>query len=131
MRITDIDVFGLGVNGETPESLAVDGYVANGLAELSDFQAGSGNVLDSLATPDPWVGQVLSFDVTLFVTDLVNAQAPFVGLTMCAENFGGLMVEEGAGFPRLTIETIPEPSTLALFSLAGLAVLRRGRRLGL
>ena len=128
VRITDIDVFGLGVDGETPESLAADGYVANGLAELSDFQAGSGNVLDSVATPTPWVGQVVSFDVTSFVTDLVNAQEPFVGLTVRAETFGGLMMEEGAGFPRLTIETIPEPSALPLLSLAGLAVLRRGQR---
>lgn len=129
VRITEIDVFGLGVDGETPESLAVDGYVGNGIAELSDFQAGDGNVLDLVATPNPQIGQVLSFDVTAFVTDLVNAEQLWVGLTVRAETaeIGGLQIEEGAGFPKLTIETIPEPSTLALLSLAGLALLRRGR----
>jgi hypothetical protein len=107
--ITEIDIFGLGVDGETPESLAVDGYVGNGLEELSDFEAGDGNVLDSIDTPDPQIGQVLSFDVTSFVTDLVNAQEQYVGLTIRAETFGGLWVTEGGVFPKLTIETVPEP----------------------
>ncbi|MBE3120795.1 MAG: hypothetical protein IMZ53_11600 [Thermoplasmata archaeon] len=109
VKITEIDVFGLGVDGETPESLAVDGYVGNGLEELSDFEAGDGNVLDSVDTPDPQIGQVLSFDVTSFVTDLVNSQEQYVGLTIRAETFGGLWVTEGGVFPKLTIETIPEP----------------------
>jgi hypothetical protein len=107
--ITAIDIYGLGVNGETPESLTVDGYVGNGLEELTDFEAGDGNVLDSVDTPDPQIGQVLSFDVTSFVTDLVNAQEQYVGLTIRAETFGGLWVTEGGVFPKLTIETIPEP----------------------
>jgi len=105
VMITEIDIYGLGVDGETPGSLAVDGYVANGVAELSDFQAGDGNVLDSVATPDPQIGQVLSFDVTSFVTELVDAEEPFVGLTVRAESFGGLWVDEGGVFPKLTIET--------------------------
>jgi hypothetical protein len=105
VRITEIDIYGLGVDGETPGSLAVDGYVANGIAELSDFQAGDGNVLDSIATPDPQIGQVLTFDVTSFVSELVDAQEPFVGLAVRAESFGGLWVGEGGVYPRLTIET--------------------------
>ncbi len=109
VMITDIDIFGLGVDGETPDSLAVDGYVGNGLSELSDFEAGDGNVLDSVDTPDPQIGQVLSFDVTSFVIDLVNAHEQYIGLTIRAETFGGLQVEEGGVFPKLTIETIPEP----------------------
>jgi hypothetical protein len=105
VKITEIDIFGLGVDGETPESLGVDGYVGNGIAELSDFQAGDGNLLDSVATPAPAIGQVLIFDVKSFVTDLVNAQESSVGLTVRAETFGGLWVTEGGGFPKLTIET--------------------------
>jgi hypothetical protein len=105
VRITEIDIYGLGVDGETPGSLAVDGYVANGVAELSDFQAADGNVLSSIATPDPQIGQVLTFDVTSFVTELVDAQEPFLGLTVRAESFGGLWVGEGGVYPRLTIET--------------------------
>lgn len=105
VKITDTDIFGLGVDGETPDNLAVDGYVGNGIAELSDFQAGDTNVLDWVAMVDPWVGQVVSFDVTSFVVDLVNSQEPIVGLTVRAGSFGGLMMEEGGGFPKLTIET--------------------------
>lgn len=125
VRITDNYVFGLGVDGETPTSVAVDGYVGNGIAELSDFQAGYGNLLYSVLTPNPQVGDILSFDVTAFVTGLVNANDQYAGLTLRAESFGGLMFEEGAGYPELTIETIPEPGTLALLSLAGLALVRR------
>lgn len=106
--ITEIDVFGLGVDGETPESLVVDGYVGNGLEELSDFEAGDDHVLDSIDIPDPEIGQVLSFNVTSFVIDLINAQEQYVGLTIRAETFGGLWVTEGGVFPKLTIETILE-----------------------
>jgi hypothetical protein len=139
VMITEIDIYGLGVNGETPASVAVDGYVANGVAELSDFQAGDGNVLYSVATPDPQIGQVLSFDVTAFVTDLVNAEESFVGLAVRAETFGGLWVTEGSGYPKLTIETTSESQvpTLSewgmllmalLLLLAGtIAVIRRRR----
>ena len=106
VRITATEIYGLGVNGETPESLAVDGYVGNGLEELSDFEVADGNLLDSVATPDPQVGQVLTFDVTAFVTALVNAQEQYVGLTVRAETFGGLWVTEGGGYPKLTIQTV-------------------------
>jgi len=106
--ITAIEIYGLGVNGETPESLGVDGYVGNGVEELSDFEAGDGNLLDSVPTPDPQIGQLLTFDVTSFVTEMVNAQEQWVGLTVRAETFGGLWVTEGGIYPKLTIETMPE-----------------------
>ena len=106
VKITEINISGLGVNGETPEYLAVDGYVGDGVAELADFQAGDGNLLDTVLTPDPWIGQVLSFDVTLFVTELVAVGETYVGLTVRAGTFGGLWVTEGSGFPKLTIETM-------------------------
>ena len=108
VMITEIEIYGLGVNGETPESLGVDGYVGNGIEELSDFEAGDGNLLDSVPTPDPQIGQLLTFDVTSFVTEMVNAQEQWVGLTVRAETFGGLWVTEGGVYPKLTIETIPE-----------------------
>ena len=107
--ITEIDIFGLGVDGETPESLAVDGYVGNGIDELSDFEAGDGNTLDSIDTPDPQIGQILSFDITSFVIDMVNSQQQYIGLTIRAETFGGLWVTEGGVFPKLTIETLTSP----------------------
>jgi hypothetical protein len=103
--ITATEIYGLGVNGETPESLGVDGYVGNGVEELSDFEAGDGNLLDSVPTPNPEIGQLLTFDVTSFVTEMVNAQEQWVGLTLRAETFGGLWVTEGDVYPKLTIET--------------------------
>ena len=111
--ITDIEIYGLGVNGETPESLVVDGYVGNGVEELADFQAGDGNELDAVLTPDPWIGQVLTFDVTLFVTELVAVQETYVGLTVRAGSFGGVWVTEGNGYPKLIIETQPDPTGVA------------------
>mgnify|MGYP000470140001 CR=1 FL=1 len=105
VRITAIEIYGLGVNGQTPASLAVDGYLANGVAELSDFEAGDGNFLDSVPTPNPYIGQVLTFDVTSFVIAVVNAQHRYLGLTVRAETFGGLWVGEGGGYPKLTIQT--------------------------
>jgi hypothetical protein len=109
VRITEISVFGLGVDGEIPESLAVDGYVGDGVAQVSDFQIADGNLLDTAAIVDPQIGDVLSFDVLSHVVDVVDSGESFVGLTVRAETFGGLMLEEGAGYPRLTIETIEAP----------------------
>jgi hypothetical protein len=106
--ITAIEIFGLGVDGETPESLVVDGYVGNGVEELADFQAGDGNTLDTVPTPNPWIGQLLTFDVTSFVTELVAVQETYVGLTVRAGSFGGVWVTEGNGYPKLIIETEPE-----------------------
>ncbi len=117
VRITDVDVFGLGVDGETPAALIVDGYVGDGIAELADFQAGDGNVLDTVATPEPWVGQIVSFDVTAFVAALVDAGETFAGLTVRAGSFGGLMLEEGGGNPQLTIETLLDPTAVGQTNL--------------
>jgi hypothetical protein len=126
VRITTIDVFGMGVDGDIPSGLAVDGYLGNGVDELSDFEAGDGNQLDSLPISDPQIGDILRFSVTPFITDLVNAGETWAGLTLRAESFGGLMFEEGQGYPRLTIQTaVPEPGTLALCGLAGILLLRR------
>lgn len=124
VRITAIDIYGLGVNGETPENLVADGYVGNGLEELVDFQAGDGNVLDSVPTPDPWIGQVVSFDVTSHVTELVAAEETYVGLTVRAGTFGGVWVTEGSGYPKLIIETEPDPSSVGPAELVDTLLLR-------
>ena len=106
--ITSVGVFGLGVNGEIPDSLAVDGYIGDGIDDLTDFQIADGNILDTVDIVDPYVGQVLTFDVTAWVTELVDAEETWVGITLRAETFGGLMLEEGDGYPKLTIETASE-----------------------
>lgn len=107
VRITAIHIYGLGVNGEPLTSVILDGYIGDGVAQLSDFQAGDGNFLDMIDTPNPQIGQVLTFDVTEFVTELVDAHETYVGLTARPGSFGGLWVSEGSGYPMLTIETGP------------------------
>ena len=53
---------------------------------------------------------MLTFDVTLFVTELVAVQETYVGLTVRAGSFGGVWVTEGNGYPKLIIETEPDPT---------------------
>ena len=110
VRISSILVSGLGVpSGDTPDVLAAFGYVGNGVQELSDFEAGDANFLGSIDTPDPFVGQILSYDVTSFVTDLVDAGETWVGLTIAAQEFGALAIIENGEYPKLTIETGEAP----------------------
>ena len=105
VKITSILCSGLGVpTGDTPDRLSVYGFAGNGLDEVSDFEAG--DYCDGVDTPAPAVGQVLSFDVTSLVDDLVAAGESYVGLTVRAEEFGGMAIAEGGVFPRLTIQTV-------------------------
>ncbi len=122
--ITSLQVSGFGVPaGDNPDSMAVYGYAGNGADELADFQAGV--FLDNEDTSNPFVGQILTFDVTSFVTDLVNANETWVGLAVRGEEFGLMSIAEGNGFPRLIIQTVPAPATLALLALGALGRLRR------
>ena len=108
--------------------MACHGYVGNGIPELSDFEAGNGNFLArEMLGEHPYIGQQLTFDVTDFVKQLVDTNQTWVGLTVRAEQLGGIMLFEGRHSPMLTIQTVPvpEPSALATLALAGLAVLRR------
>lgn len=126
VRYTSVGVFGLGINGEHSTSLAVDGYIGNGMEEISDFQIANGNVLAVVPTPTAQVGDIVTFYVTPFIAGLVNAGHTWAGLTVRAEVFGGDQFWEAGEFPKLTIQTaIPEPGTLMLCLLAGLAFLRR------
>jgi len=114
VRISSTIVCGLGLSctGDTPDSLGVYGYVGNGIAEASDFQAGT--LLDTIAPPSYSAGQLLTFDVTAFVQSLVSNGDSFVGLGVRAQEFGGIAIEELStlGFPRLTITTAAVPATI-------------------
>jgi hypothetical protein len=105
VRLTSIGVFGMGINGEVPESLAVHGYIANGVDELSDFEAGIGNQLDLEPLVDPQLHDIVTFDVTDYTADTVAAGRPYLGLMVRAATFGGVWVGEGQGYPQLIIET--------------------------
>jgi hypothetical protein len=130
VRYSGFGVWGLGIEGEPTESVAVDGYIGNGLQELSDFQIADGNVLDSVATPSGEAGDILRFSITPFTTDVVNGGETWLGLTLRAETFGGHQFWENSNYPypKLVIQTaVPEPGTLAVCAAASLALLRRRR----
>jgi hypothetical protein len=71
-----------------PGSLGIFGYVGNGTAESSDFEAGvflSSVDISSLSTRD-----TLSFDVTQFVNQRVNNGDAFAGFSIRALNLGAV-----------------------------------------
>lgn len=116
VQLTNLQVGGLGVNfGENPDSLGVYGYVGNGIAEASDFEAGT--LLNTLDISSASVGDILTFDVSAFAQDLVTNGESFVGLGVRAQDFGGLAIEESStvGVPSLTITTaVPSDGELIL-----------------
>jgi hypothetical protein len=116
-------VTGLGVEEYTnPGSLGIFGYVGNGTAEASDFEAGV--FLSSVDVSSSSPGDILSFDVTPFVNQRVNNGDTFAGFGIRALNFGGLALQRGefSGIrPRLIVETaepVPEPTTIFGSALA-------------
>ncbi len=112
VQLTSLQVGGLGVDfGENPQFLGLYGYVGNGIAEASDFQAGT--LLTTLDISQASVGDILTFDVTDFVEDLASDSAAFVGLGVRAQDFGGLAIQESStvGVPRLTITTTADTPT--------------------
>jgi len=134
VQINTTILFGPGYEpGDNPERLAVYGYVGNGIAETSDFQAGT--LLDTVDTSSAFVGQLLTFDVTEFFQGLVSNGASFGGLGVRAEELGAIALEESStlGFPRLTIATsavsttVPEPTSV--LGLLGFGALGAGSML--
>jgi hypothetical protein len=134
VRISDTILYGTGYEpGDNPEQLGVYGYVGNGIAETTDFQAGT--LLDTVDTSSAFVGQFLTFDVTEFVQNLVSNGDSFVGLGVRAQEFGAISIEESStlGFPRLTIATsavsttVPEPTSV--LGLLGFGALGTGSML--
>lgn len=116
--------FGLGATGQRPSSLAVRGYVGNGQPDASDFQAGT--ILDTASISPEFVEELINFDVTSFIQNLVSEQNDFAGFGVRAQTIGGITLDRGtfSGFgPKLTITTasanttIPEPNlTLAILA---------------
>ncbi|MBV6622933.1 MAG: cadherin-like domain-containing protein [Rivularia sp. (in: Bacteria)] len=107
VKITSLEVGGLGASfGDNPDSIGAFGYVGNGVADASDFEAGV--LLDTEDTSNPSVGQQLSFDVTDFVQNLVNSGESFAGIGLRALELGGVAVDPSSvSMPTLIIETAP------------------------
>lgn len=105
---------------------SVSGYAGDGEITLSDFSNLS--VVANSMTDD--------FDVTSFVQSLVNAGNGYAGFIV-GQNSLGYGVEQysldhaepGGHPPTLVIQyTVPEVSSFALFSLAGVTSLQRRKR---
>lgn len=133
VQISSLQVGGSGVNvGQNPTSLAVRGYVGNGQPDASDFQAGT--ILDTVNLSSPFVGQIVQFDVSSFVKNLVSNGNSFAGFGVRAQDFGGLALTRP---PKVTLaittttKTVPEPSPalgiLAFCSLGAVSMLKRRR----
>jgi hypothetical protein len=99
-----------------PNFLSIFGYVGNGLADISDFEAGV--FLNSLNVSSSSAGDILSFDVTPFVNQLVSNNDAFAGFGIRASNFGGISLNATDNNSSLVIETVdvaepvPEPTTI-------------------
>lgn len=112
VKITSLDVFGLGVPlGDNPDSISAWGYVGNGIADLSDFEAG--DCLGKVDTSAPFVGQILTFDVFHMVEQIVENRDQYLGITLRGDEFGLMAIIEGGGFPRLIITTSDSGPCLA------------------
>jgi len=99
-----------------PGSFGIFGYVGNGTADASDFEAGE--LLSSVDVSSSSVGDFLSFDVTPFVKQRVSNRDSFAGFGFRVFNFGslGLGGDNIPGYPvRMVVETaepVPEPTTI-------------------
>jgi hypothetical protein len=124
--IFQAEIYTFAVNeGLNPGSLGLFGYVGNGIAEVSDFEAGV--FLSSIDVSASFVGDILNFDVTPFVNQRINNGDAFTGFGIRALNPGGLVLGGGnwpGSLPRLIVETtdvaepVPEPTTIFGSALA-------------
>jgi hypothetical protein len=115
--------------GGRPRSLGIFGYVGNGTAEVSDFEAGV--FLSSVDVSSSSAGDILNFNVTPFVNQRISNGNAFAGFSIRALTLGGLFLNDYDPFnpssgikPRLIVETVdvaepvPEPTTIFGSALA-------------
>jgi hypothetical protein len=114
-RIATFEVSEVGIGN--PGSLGIFGYVGNGRAETSDFEAGT--FLSSVNTSFDIYD--LAFDVTQFLNQRVRNADAFAGFGIRALNLGNVALGGYRGTPiatRLIVETtevaepVPEPTTI-------------------
>lgn len=113
---------------------------ADGVASASDYEAAATVLSDSLGTDVLGQGDLLSIDVTDFVLanaddDWLGFRIEVAGVTDAADQTPtvgdpdqfrfGLANDNDAA---LLIQNVPEPSSLVLLALGGVAVLHRRRR---
>jgi hypothetical protein len=96
-----------------PSFLSIFGYVGNGMPDISDYEAGV--FLSSVDLSSSSTGDIISFDVTPFVNQLVSNNDAFAGFGIRATNSGGVSLGATNKNPSLIIETaepVPEPTTI-------------------
>jgi len=120
--------------GLNPGSLGIFGYVGNGAADASDFQAGTFLSSIDISSFPPLVNNntFVSFDVTPFVKARVHSDDPFAGFGIRALNPGAVSLYGSRQFgnpPKLIIETtpVPEPTTVlgSIMTLGIVGLLKR------
>ncbi len=101
----------------------VCGYSSiDGLVTISDYDEGL--FLGDWILPDLGYGQDAYFDVTSFMKTVTTPYVGFNLRTNDMDTFSSL--EYNHGHPsQLTVTTVPEPATLLLFALGGLALRRK------
>jgi hypothetical protein len=101
-----------------PNFLSIFGYVGNEMYDISDFEAGV--FLNSVDVSSSSAGDILRFDVTPFVNQLVSSNHAFAGFTIRASNFGGVVLNAYDNNSSLVIEAepVPEPTTIFGSALA-------------
>ncbi len=110
--------------GSDPLLLRLFGYVGNGKADLSDFDAGvsigGGEVMDANSYPRI-PRDSIDFDVTPFVNERVNSRDDFAGFGFRVGDFRAIwssatLRDDYNAPPSLIIETadatVPEPTTI-------------------
>jgi hypothetical protein len=104
-----------------PGRLGIFGYVGNGAADASDFQAGTFLSSVDISSFPPLFGldTFISFDVTNFVQTMVYNNSPFAGFGIRALNNGAVSLygnQVKGKPPKLILETItlpdPKPTTI-------------------
>jgi len=109
----------IGIGSINPGSLGIFGYVGNGAADASDFEAGVflSSVDVSSFPPLLSVNTSISFDVTPFVKQRASNGDSFAGFGIRALNIGAASIY-GPSPPRLIVEAnqipepVPEPTTI-------------------
>jgi len=105
-----------------PNFLSIFGYVGNGMPDISDYEAGV--FLNSVDLSSSSAGDIISFDVTSFVNQLVSNNDAFAGFGIRATNSGGVSLGATNKNPTLIIEAanvtepVPEPTTIFGSALA-------------
>ena len=102
-----------------PGSLGIFGYVGNGTAEASDFEAAvflSSIDISSFPAPNPFNRLLrVDFDVTSFVNQRVNNGDTFAGFSIRALNIGAVALSpdnSGDLVKLIVAEPVPEPTAI-------------------